>query len=117
MGEPFTVNTDEVRAHAGVTAGFAGRADTAAEAGAHVSTLNDAYGLFCQSFGAMTVEPQERGAQALADCAKKLHELADKLNSSADKYDQQEDKTLERLQQLLDAVDAAKPAPTFGGTR
>lgn len=115
MGDRITVDAAEVREHAAVTDGFAGRADTAAAAGTHLTSLDDAYGLFCQPFGAMLVEPQERGTEALERCAGELHKLTESLNSAADAYEERENETVAVLQELLDKVDAAADAPALGG--
>lgn len=107
MGNELTVDSAEVRSHAAVTGAFAGRADTAAAAGAHLTTLNDAYGLLCQPFGAMVVSPQARGTEALTGAAKSLHEMADKLTEAAEAYEDTEARIADLMQQLLDQLDAA----------
>ncbi|MFC5290709.1 type VII secretion target [Actinokineospora guangxiensis] len=116
MPDGFTVDPREVRDHAGATEGFAGRADVATQAGAHLTSLNDAYGLLCQSFGEMLVEPQQRGTDALRGSADGLHQLSQQLTASAEAYEQVEEKIAAVLEALAKQLDlAARGIPTVGG--
>ena len=112
----FTVNVDEVHAHAATAEAQAARADVAAEAGTHLSTLDDAYGLFCQSFGQMLVEPQQRGADALTKAAASLHALTESLTEAADAYQQVDEKVTTVLEALIAQLDTASGLiPDIGG--
>ncbi|MBC6449108.1 type VII secretion target [Actinokineospora xionganensis] len=116
MGNELTVNSAEVRAHAAATDAFAGRADTATAAGAHLTTLNDAYGLLCQPFGAMVVSPQARGTEALGGAAKSLHEMSSKLTEAAQAYEDTEQRITDLMKQLVEQLDAAAACiPTVRG--
>lgn len=114
MGDGFTVDSAEVRAHAGVIEQYGAQADVAAEAGAHLATLNDAYGLFCQSFGQMTVEPQQRGADALAKSAQNLHDLSQQVTEVAEAYADVEEKIATIMQTIVEQLDLIR-VPTVGG--
>lgn len=116
MGDGFTVDTEEVRSHAGNVEGFAGRADVAADAGAHLTTLDDAYGLACQQFGQMLVEPQTKGTEGLVKAAGLLHVQADALNASADEYDACEQRVSDLIKDLLERLnDLASNIPQRAG--
>jgi uncharacterized protein YukE len=108
MSDGFEVDPGELDAHAGTVEGFASRADTAVGAGAHVTSLDDAYGLFCRPFGAMLKEPQQRGVDTLTATAEQLHEATGKLRECAQTYRDAEDtitEFIERLVELLEQVD------------
>ncbi|OLF07540.1 hypothetical protein BLA60_26835 [Actinophytocola xinjiangensis] len=112
----FTVDTDEVRAHAGTVEEFGGRVDVAADAGAHLTTLDDAYGLACQPFAQMLVEPQAKGTESIATAAAKLHSFAAKLNDTATDYDECERRLVEVMEDLLESLeDAAASIPDVAG--
>lgn len=100
----FTVNTDEIRAHADHVEEFGGRADVAADAGAHLTTLDDAYGLACQPFGQMLVEPQSKGTEGLAKAAGLLHRHAGDLGATAEEYEQCEHRIVELIEDLLESL-------------
>lgn len=107
MADGFEVDPDQVDAHAGTVDGFAGRADTAVGAGAHVAALDDAYGLFCRPFGELLKDPQQRGVDTLTETAKQLHEMTDNLRETAKTYRETEDAIedfIERLVELLEQV-------------
>jgi hypothetical protein len=105
MGEGFEVDLNEVNSHAGTVAGFAGRADTAADAGAHVTSLDDAYGLFCQPFGQMLKDPQQRGTDTLTETASILQETVTDLQDTARHYEEVERKVLAAIEALLKRLD------------
>ena len=116
MTDGFTVDPAQGHAHAATTEGFAGRVDVATDAGAHLSSLNDAYGLFCQSFGQMLVEPQQRGTEALRGSADGLHELSQQLTASAEAYEAAEARIAAIMEALVERLDAAASGiPTVGG--
>lgn len=75
MSEGFEVDPDEVEAHTGTVDGFAGRADTAVGAGAHVAGLDDAYGLFCRPFGELLKDPQQRGVDTLTEMLEQVNDI------------------------------------------
>lgn len=116
MTDGFTVSTEEIRTHAGNVEGFGGRADVAADAGAHLTTLDDAYGLACQPFGQMLVEPQARGTEGLAKAASLLHLQAGKLTASAEEYETCEQRIVDLIEDLLDSLnELSGTIPRVGG--
>lgn len=115
MGDGFTVNPDEVDTHAGTVDGFAGRADTAVDAGAHVTSLDDAYGLFCRPFGTMLRDPQQRGVDTLTETASQMHDVVTNLRDSAEHYREVEARVVDRIETLLDMLDRVAAAPMARG--
>jgi methyl-accepting chemotaxis protein len=116
MPDGFTVDTAQIHAHAASTQDLAGRADVATDAGAHLSTLDDAYGLFCRSFGEMLVQPQQRGAEALANSADHLHRTVRGLTETAEAYETAEERIAAAMEALVRQLDvAARGIPTVGG--
>jgi ubiquinone biosynthesis protein UbiJ len=111
MGEGFAVNLNEVNSHAGTVDGFAGLADTAADAGAHVTSLDDAYGLFCQPFGQMLKDPQQRGAETLTETASILHETVTDLQDAAELYEEVDRKVLAAIEALIKRLDRTAEVP------
>ncbi|EWC58480.1 hypothetical protein UO65_6372 [Actinokineospora spheciospongiae] len=112
----FTVTIGEVLAHAATAEAQAARADVAAEAGAHLSSLDDAYGLFCQPFGQMLVEPQQRGTDAITKAAAALHGLTESLEQAAAEYQAVDEKVTAVLDALVAQLDAAAGMiPSVGG--
>ncbi|MCP2261532.1 putative conserved protein YukE [Streptoalloteichus tenebrarius] len=112
MDNGFRVDSEQVRSHAGPVGGFAGRAHTAAEAGATVTDLNDAYGLFCRPFAAMLKPAQQRGADALKECAELLDRTVEDLRKVADTYQEAEDKEARRMEEILARLGDVPSAPT-----
>ncbi|MPZ86246.1 MAG: ESX-1 secretion-associated protein [Actinophytocola sp.] len=115
MGEGFAVNPDEVNSHAGTVDGFAGRADTAVDAGAHVTGLDDAYGLFCRPFGEMLKDPQQRGVDTLTETATFMHETVTDLRDSAEHYQQVEDQVRAAIEALLEMLERIAEIPMVRG--
>ncbi|EHK85297.1 type VII secretion target [Saccharomonospora azurea] len=108
MGDSYRVSPDEVRAHAETVRGFEQRASAAAEAGAHVAGLDDAYGILCQPFGSMVSGPQERGVEALNQAREATARLAENLDAAADAYEEFEKSVVELLEKIGRDVDAAR---------
>lgn len=115
MGEGFAVNPAEVDAHAATVDGFAGRADTAVDAGSHVASLDDAYGLFCRPFGTLLEEPQQRGVETLTETASQLHETVTNLQECAEHYREVETSVVEQIQALLEMLDRVTDVPMVRG--
>jgi uncharacterized protein YukE len=115
MSHGFEVDPDEVDAHAGTVDGFATRADTAVDAGAHVARLDDAYGLFCRPFGTLLAEPQQRGVDTLTETAAQLHEMTDKLRESAKTYRETEETIAEFIERLLELLEQVNDIPIVRG--
>lgn len=115
MSDGFTVNTDQLLDRADTVAGFATRADTAADAGAHVTSLDDAYGLFCQPFAQLLKNPQQRGAGTLAETAANLHQMVTNLQDSAKTYQEAEEKIITVLQALFQMLEASAAIPSVRG--
>jgi uncharacterized protein YukE len=115
MGEGFAVTPDEVDAHAGTVDGFAGRADTAVDAGAHVTSLDDAYGLFCRPFGTLLKDPQQRGVDTLTETASQMHDIVTNLNKTAEHYREVEMRVVDLIDELLDKLDRVAQAPMARG--
>ncbi|XVV01258.1 type VII secretion target [Actinosynnema sp. CA-248983] len=115
MSDGFTVNSDQLLTQASAVDGFAGRADTAADAGRHVAALDDAYGLLCRPFAALLKEPQQRGVDTLAATAENLHQMVTGLQDTAKTYREAEDRIGTILKALVQALDAVAKAPTIRG--
>lgn len=115
MGDGFTVNSDQLVTQASAVDGFAGRADTATDAGAHVTSLDDAYGLLCRPFGQLLKDPQERGVDTLKATAETLHQLVTGLQDCATTYQEAEDKVGEMMRALVAKLDASAPVPAVRG--
>ncbi|SHF82149.1 type VII secretion target [Streptoalloteichus hindustanus] len=111
MDNGFRVDSEQVRGHTGPVGGFAGRAHVAAEAGATLTDLNDAYGLFCIPFGSMLKPAQQRGADALKECAELLDQTVEDLRKVADRYQEAEEREARRMAEILDRLESARPAP------
>jgi hypothetical protein len=107
MGKGFAVSAAELRGHAKDVDGFGQRVDLAADAADHLRHLDDAYGLYCQRFGAMLVEPQVKAAQNLALAAAGLHGMADKLRTTADTYVEIDEKLAAVCDRLTERLDNA----------
>lgn len=115
MHDGFEVDPDQVNAHAGTVEGFAGRTDTAVDAGAHVAELDDAYGLFCRPFATMLKDPQQRGVDTLTETASVMHETVEKLRDCAEHYQQVEDEVLAAIEALVEMLERTASIPTLGG--
>ncbi|CAL9468396.1 hypothetical protein SUDANB95_02768 [Actinosynnema sp. ALI-1.44] len=115
MSDGFTVNSDQLLTQASTVDGFAGRADTAADAGRHVAALDDAYGLLCRPFATLLKEPQQRGVDTLAATAENLHQMVDGLKDTAKAYQEAEERVGAVLEALVKALEAAAKAPRIGG--
>ena len=115
MSEGFEVDPDQVEAHSGTVDGFASRADTAVDAGAHVTSLDDAYGLFCRPFGTLLKEPQQRGVDTLSATAEQLHEMTVKLRESAQTYRDTEETITEFIERLVELLEQVADIPVVRG--
>ncbi|GAA3463609.1 type VII secretion target [Saccharothrix longispora] len=115
MGDGFTVDSAELSAQAGAVGGLAGRADTATDAGRHVTSLDDAYGLLCRPFADLLKEPQQRGTDTLAATAESMRRLVDGLQDSAATYRAAEEKVAAVMQALVRTLEAVPSAPRVGG--
>jgi len=115
MSDGFTVNIDQLLTQAGAVDGFATKADTAADAGAHVTSLDDAYGLFCQPFAQLLKDPQQRGVETLTETAAVLHQMVTNLQGCAKTYQEAEEKIVILLQTLTKLLDASTPIPSARG--
>jgi hypothetical protein len=115
MGDGFTVDIDQLRSQAGAVDGLASRADTAVGAGAHVTSLDDAYGLLCRPFADLLKDPQQRGVDTLTATAEVLHQTVTGLQDCAKTYREAEEKINATLQTLLKMLDAAAKAPAIRG--
>lgn len=113
--DELAVKVDEIRSHAQKVDGFGDRVGQAADAAAHVASLDDAYGIFCQPFGAMLQEPQQRGVEAIQSSLTALQSMSDKLRQSSDAYESVEEKFGKALQDILEQVGAMIAAQTGGG--
>lgn len=107
MSESYQVSVERLRAHTTTMRGFQDRADTAADAGAQVASLDDAYGILCQPFGSMVSEPQQRGVDALNQTRDATRDIADALDRAAQAYDEFEKSVVDKLNQIADSVDTA----------
>lgn len=115
MGDGFTVDSEQLTAQASTVDGFAARADTATDAGRHVTSLDDAYGLLCRPFADLLKEPQQRGVDTLAATSENLHQLVTDLQDTAKTYREAEDKIDAVMQALLAALDAVQAPPRIRG--
>jgi hypothetical protein len=115
MVEGFAVTPNEVDAHAATVEGFAGRVDTAVDAGAHVASLDDAYGLFCRPFPILLKDPQQRGVDTLRETTRQMHDTVTNLRESAEHYRDVETRVVERIEKLLDKLDRTAKAPMARG--
>lgn len=115
MYDGFEVDPDQVNAHAGTVDGFAGRTDTAVDAGAHVTSLDDAYGLFCRPFADLLKDPQQRGVDTLTETASVMHESVTKLRESAEHYQKVEDDVLTAIETLLELLERTSSIPMVRG--
>lgn len=115
MSEGFEVDPDQVDAHSGTVDGFAARADTAVGAGAHVASLDDAYGLFCRPFGTLLAQPQQRGVEALTATAEQLHEMTDNLRDCARTYREAEETIAEFIERLVELLEQVGDIPVVRG--
>ncbi|MEU4804983.1 type VII secretion target [Actinosynnema sp. NPDC023587] len=117
MSDGFTVDSEELATHATTVDGFAGRADTATDAGSHVAGLDDAYGLLCRPFASLLKEPQQRGVDTLGDTASLLHDMVGGLDDCAKTYQEAEAKVEAVMKALLAQLDAVASAPVIRGGR
>lgn len=115
MHDGFEVDPEQLNAHASTVDAFAGRADTAVDAGAHVTSLDDAYGLFCRPFADLLKDPQQRGVDTLTETATVMHETVSKLRESASAYQQVEDEVLARIEALLEMLERMSAIPVAQG--
>ncbi len=115
MSDGFEVDPDQVEAHSGTVEGFASRADTAVDAGAHVASLDDAYGLFCRPFGTLLAQPQQRGVDTLAATAEQLHEMTDNLRECARTYRDAEETIEEFIERLVELLEQVNDIPIVRG--
>lgn len=114
----FTVRIAEIEAHTRTIDAQAARTEVAAEAGSHLTSLDDAYGLLCRPFSDMLTEPQQRGTEALTKAASTLHSLRERVSEAAEAYQDAENEIealMEALVKQLDAV--ANGIPSIGGPR
>ncbi|WP_158854783.1 type VII secretion target [Saccharothrix deserti] len=115
MGDGFTVDSAQLAAQAAAVDGFASRADTATDAGQHVTSLDDAYGLLCRPFADLLKDPQQRGVDTLAATAENLHKLVTDLGDTAKTYREAEDKIEAVMKALVATLDAVPSAPRVRG--
>lgn len=115
MHDGFEVDPGQVESHAGTVEGFAGRADTAVDAGRHVTALDDAYGLFCRPFADLLREPQQRGVDTLAATASVIHDAGTGLRENAEHYQQVEDRVLAAIEALLEMLERTSAVPVARG--
>ncbi|NLG55966.1 MAG: ESX-1 secretion-associated protein [Rhodococcus sp.] len=105
-GESLEVNVEEIRSHAKTVDDIGARVGQAADAAAHVASLDDAYGIFCQPFGAALREPQQRGVEAIQSSFTAIQSTSDKLQRCGDAYEKADEAFSAALQEILDQVDA-----------
>lgn len=115
MGEGFEVDPAAVEGHAGTVEGFAARADTAVGAGAHVASLDDAYGLFCRPFGTLLQQPQQRGVDTLKETAAQLHDMTDGLRECALTYRDAEERIADLIERMLELLEQLNDIPVVRG--
>lgn len=115
MSDGFEVNPEQVRAHSTTVDGFAARADTAVDAGAHVTSLDDAYGLFCRPFGTLLKDPQQRGVDTLTEAAAQMHEMTAGLADCAETYQEAEEQITEMIEALVEALEQVAQIPNVRG--
>ncbi|MFD0200364.1 MULTISPECIES: type VII secretion target [Saccharothrix] len=115
MADGFTVDSGELATQAAALDGFAARADTATDAGRHVTSLDDAYGLLCRPFADLLKEPQQRGVDTLQATAENMHELVTGLGDTAKVYREAEEKITAVMQALVRSLEAVSEAPRVGG--
>ncbi|MFT7836716.1 type VII secretion target [Saccharothrix sp. BKS2] len=115
MGDGFTVDSGELAAQAGALDGFATRADTATDAGRHVTSLDDAYGLLCRPFADLLKDPQQRGVDTLQATSESLRQLVTDLGDTAKTYREAEEKVSAVLRALVRSLEAVSAAPRVGG--
>jgi hypothetical protein len=114
MSEGFRVSSEEIRTHANTVRGFEGRAGTAADAGAHVASLDDAYGVLCQPFGMMVAIPQNRAVDALSRTRETTKQLADNLGAAADAYQEFEQRVVDIVERIGRSVERSGTMPEVG---
>ncbi|TQM79352.1 excreted virulence factor EspC (type VII ESX diderm) [Saccharothrix saharensis] len=115
MADGFTVDSAELAGQAAALDGLASRADTAADAGRHVTSLDDAYGLLCRPFADLLREPQQRGVDTLQATAENLHRLVADLGDTAKVYREAEEKITAVMRALVRSLEAMSAAPRVGG--
>ncbi|MFD4367783.1 type VII secretion target [Rhodococcus sp. NPDC058521] len=103
-GGELTVKIDEIRSHAQCVSTFGDRVGQAADAAAHVASLDDAYGIFCQPFGMMLQEPQQRGANLIRANSSAVAGMSDRLQKCADSYQEIDEKLGKALQDILESI-------------
>lgn len=124
MTSSLSVNPEDVNNHATAVAALGERVGTAAAAAAHLSGLDDAYGVFGRPFVAnLAQDAQEPAARALEDVATGLDTLAQKLRQVAEGFaeiDKRNSTDLEKkAEDLKRAEEPHRPATDHsdGGTR
>ncbi|PXY31814.1 type VII secretion target [Prauserella muralis] len=112
------VDPERLRQHAGTVGDVRGRVAEAADAGAHVAALDDAYGWLCQALGLpeMLRGPQERVTAMIRRASEQLEQDRQKLGDAAAKYDEAEAQALAVLRKLAEELArAAATIPRPGG--
>jgi hypothetical protein len=106
----FGVDVPELRQHATETDGFADHVRAAAEAAAHVTRLDDAYGLIPQLFGLPDVlrGPQEDAARIIAEAAGMLRDTSRNLHDTAQHYADAEKHVEDALDKLAGKLRGAR---------
>lgn len=107
MGEGFTVDTGELRSHAGQLTGIQGDSAEAVAAGHQVTPggWDNAYGVICQMFPQLLRPTAERGIDALQRVTDGLANHAAEIRRTADSYDQVEEQIAEDFQRVLSELE------------
>ncbi|NLU84367.1 type VII secretion target [Rhodococcus sp. HNM0569] len=112
MSDSFSVDLDQLTGHAREIDGFGERTTAAAGSASQLAGMTDAFGLFCQPFGAMLSIPQQSGAQAVQATADAMRRAGDNLRAAVEQYGEADDGF---AQSLKDIVDEIAPGATAGG--
>lgn len=116
MTTPLSVDLDQLTSHSESVADFGGRTGSAADDANQLSSMNEAYGVFCQVFGAMLVEPQQQGAASIRATAEAMKDVSVKLREAAVAYKEADERLAKALGEILESLGPAG-GPGRGGGR
>ncbi|MFC5289386.1 type VII secretion target [Actinokineospora guangxiensis] len=87
MGDGFTVNAEQIRAHAGNVAAVQERFSAVKSASSHIQGDGQAYGVLCGWIAAILEDKHTRQDELIAGAERNLRVVEAELRSSAEEYE------------------------------